>query len=418
MAFLSIEPLDVFCGRGNKLFGEPGSFGSVGMPPWPSVFAGAIRSRILVDQQISPVDLLLGNVSGKIAYSLGNGVQTGQILESGDPEYAIRAGSFRITWVSLLKGSHPIFPAPSDVIGLEGSDGRRQDATETSKFPLVSPEDSPEHISSSYPLSMPPIFKESRMGKPKRDYWIEGEALKAYLAGEPIGEKDVLPEDVLWTVEERVGIGMDPAARTVETGKLFTTEAVRLLPGVSFLVGVEGADELLPRDGLLRLGGDGRGALFRPSDATEPPMHADLDDVAKTGRFKLVLCTPGLFPNGWLLFGVSPEDFTLKWSAGGKSMSAKLVGASIGRCEVVSGWDLAREQPKKAQRIVPAGGVYWFKEAEGDVASVLERVAKGGLWEVAGDLWEGGTNEESVLLWRERRSEGFNNVLVGLWTKE
>src|SRR5690625_7970040 len=43
-----IEPLDVLFLRGNKMFGDPGSYGEALIPPWPSVAAGAIRSRMLV----------------------------------------------------------------------------------------------------------------------------------------------------------------------------------------------------------------------------------------------------------------------------------------------------------------------------------------------------------------------------------
>ena len=416
MEFLSIEPLDVFCGRGNKLFGEAGSFGSVGMPPWPSVFAGAIRSRILADKKIAPVDLLLGNISKGIASVLGKGVPTGRTLESGDLEYAVRAGDFRISWVGLEREDEPLIQAPADLVAFDLY-GAHQEEGDQTKMNLLSPGVLPKEVSSSYPLPMHPILRERGMGKLRRNLWISACALEAYLNGEAIEERNVLSDEALWTVEERVGIGMDPKARTVETGKLFTTEAIRLLPGVSFLVGVEGAGELLPKEGLLRLGGDGKGAVVRLFSGKKPNLHVDLKAIASKGRFKLVLLTPGLFANGWLPFGVNPDDFSLKWSAQGKRMTARLVAASLGRWEVVSGWDLAREQPKKAQRIVPAGGVYWLDETEGDVAEVLELIAKGGLWEVARELWDRDTNDEPVLLWRERRSEGFNNVLIGLWTR-
>ena len=47
MKSVFIEPLDVLVLRGNKLFGDPGSYGESLVPPWPSVAAGAIRSAIL-----------------------------------------------------------------------------------------------------------------------------------------------------------------------------------------------------------------------------------------------------------------------------------------------------------------------------------------------------------------------------------
>ncbi|MBI4864718.1 MAG: hypothetical protein HY815_31355 [Candidatus Riflebacteria bacterium] len=48
MAYLAIEPLDVLHLRGNRLFADSGH-GECVMPPWPSVFAGALRTRILAD---------------------------------------------------------------------------------------------------------------------------------------------------------------------------------------------------------------------------------------------------------------------------------------------------------------------------------------------------------------------------------
>ena len=51
---LFIEPLDVLILRGNKLFADAGSHGEALMPPWPSVAAGALRSRILIDAGIDP----------------------------------------------------------------------------------------------------------------------------------------------------------------------------------------------------------------------------------------------------------------------------------------------------------------------------------------------------------------------------
>ena len=57
-----IEPLDVLFLRGNKLFGDPGSFGEAMIPPWPSVAAGALRSRMLADAGIDLAAFARGEV--------------------------------------------------------------------------------------------------------------------------------------------------------------------------------------------------------------------------------------------------------------------------------------------------------------------------------------------------------------------
>jgi CRISPR-associated protein Cmr3 len=47
-AYVGFEPLDVLMPRGNRLFGG-GVHGESLMPPWPSVFSGALASRALAD---------------------------------------------------------------------------------------------------------------------------------------------------------------------------------------------------------------------------------------------------------------------------------------------------------------------------------------------------------------------------------
>jgi len=62
---LFIEPLDVLILRGNKLFADAGSHSEALMPPWPSVAAGALRSRMLIDAGIDPAAFaaVLGSVA-------------------------------------------------------------------------------------------------------------------------------------------------------------------------------------------------------------------------------------------------------------------------------------------------------------------------------------------------------------------
>ncbi len=50
--FRLLEPVDVLMLRGNVGYGDPGCYGESQVPPWPSVIAGALRSRILVDDGV------------------------------------------------------------------------------------------------------------------------------------------------------------------------------------------------------------------------------------------------------------------------------------------------------------------------------------------------------------------------------
>src|SRR5690606_5874829 len=107
---LLIEPLDVLVLRGNKLFADAGSHGEALMPPWPSVAAGALRSRMLADAGVD----LLQFAESKAA--LGNELASA----IGTP---VQPGSFRIAHFGLArrKGNasapvfEPLLPLPADV---------------------------------------------------------------------------------------------------------------------------------------------------------------------------------------------------------------------------------------------------------------------------------------------------------------
>jgi CRISPR-associated protein Cmr3 len=72
------------------------------------------------------------------------------------------------------------------------------------------------------------------------------------------------------------------------------------------------------------------------------------------------------------------------------------VCAAVPRHEVISGWDLARWQPKPALRAVPTGSVYWLDELEA-TPEALRKLASQELWsEPCEDA--------------ERRAEGFNRI--------
>ena len=75
------------------------------------------------------------------------------------------------------------------------------------------------------------------------------------------------------------------------------------------------------------------------------------------------------------------------------------------RHQVISGWDVAEDRPKPAQKVVPAGAVYSFERRNGDL-SALSELLQEGLWPLFGD-------EAKTYPWAQRRAEGFNNVLLG-----
>jgi CRISPR-associated protein Cmr3 len=378
MTTLFLEPLDVLFLRGNKLFGDPGSFGESLVPPWPSVAAGALRSRMLVDAGIDAAAFARGEARHP---------------ELGAPD---APGSFTVTAFSLARrkasGAVEILVAPPAdiVIGMEGD------------LPIVNrlqPTRLHEKIQSSAPLPLAAVLAEKTRGKPQSGYWFAETGWRKYLGGQTPDADDLVQTSALWGFDFRVGVGLDAPTRRASDGRLFSVQAVAMRDGVGFLATVAGANP--PRAGSVRLGGDGRAAAVHGIDWTPP--EPDYAAIAQSRRCRLVLTTPGLFEHGWLPTGAVPEqrrdDGAIRFALHG--VTGWIVGAAVPRFEVVSGWDLANWAPKSAQRAAPTGCVYWIEDLQA-TPEVLRKLAAQGLWSEEG--------QDTA-----RRAEGFNRFTWARW---
>jgi CRISPR-associated protein Cmr3 len=388
-----IEPLDVLYLRGNKLFGDAGSYGEALMPPWPSLAAGALRSRMLADHDI---DL------AAFAQARDRLPGLSDVLHAclGTPE---KPGEFRVSLFTLAcreQGQvQPCFPLPADVVVTAKTLDNATYLQPTAPHPA---------LSSSYALPQTPLLRAAGPAKPQGNLWLNAAGLGAYLNGEKLGKNHLLRGGELWQFDHRLGIALNGAQRTVAKGMLYTAQTVALNRrdgrnrgrDVGFLVGVDGASGLLPKNGLLRFGGDGRGAALQAVSPKNLLPAPDWRHIEQERRFRLVLATPGLFADGWRLPGLDADN---RWR-GPDGCTARLVAAAVHRADTVSGWDLARWQPKPAQRVAPVGSVYWFEDYQGKVEA-LGKLAADGFWAM-GDYPD-----------PSRRAEGFNNPLVAAWPK-
>lgn len=388
---VQITPIDVLFLRGNQLFGQGAGHSETLMPPWPSVFAGALRSRMLVDTEgalsaltdrgplPTPLDRILGSIE--------------------------QPGTFRVSHVALFAGERLVFPLPSDLVVLEPQDGES-----ALRVARASPRSLRDHaIVTNSPLPRVPVISDR--AKPRSGYWLDAVGFSQYQRGaRSIAPANLVSSSELWGHDFRLGIGLDADRRTAADGMLYTSQAVAMKPGVSFVVGVAGAEGALPGAGLLRLGGDGRGAsVAQWSPGAGAALPAPWAFRPSSDRFAVVLASPGLFPDGWALPGLREAGDALVWHVG--ALRARLLAASIPRHEIVSGWDLARVgeerqspngRPKPAERAVPRGAVYWFERTEGDL-SALDQLLVEGLWPLI-DQPD-----------RARRAEGYNSVWFSEW---
>lgn len=363
-----LEPLDVLFLRGNKLFGDPGSFGESQMPPWPSVAAGAIRSQMLVNDDF---DLSL--------FAKGNSLHP-QLGTPADP------GEFTVCDITLARrfkdgtSIETFRPLPADLIATEDSKGEF-------KIYRLKPTSLNDSINTSSPFLKVAAFATDRPAKPIPGMWLNQTGWQSYLDGVLPQASDLIRSDELWKIDLRVGVGLDTKHGSAEPHKLFSVQAVSLNDGHGFLVAIDGAEP--PSGGILRLGGDGRGASVSAANYQSP--EPDYDAIAASGHCRIILKTPGLFPAGWYPSGT---DDNMMFSFGG--VSGRLICAAVSRSETISGWDLAEWEPKPAQRVVPIGSVYWLEELQA-TADAMRKLAETGLWPKA-------EYDES------RRAEGFNRL--------
>ncbi|MFP7756011.1 type III-B CRISPR module-associated Cmr3 family protein [Thermodesulfobacteriota bacterium B35] len=376
-AYRIVTPTDVLFLRGNRLFGGAGEHGAAEMPPWPSVFAGAVASRILVDQ-------------GKIREITAHPDRAEEILAG------VAGEDFACTFLGLTHEGRVLLPLPADLVAV-----RPDDAPETYRLASIVPESTPVYLASSSPLPLLPVLRSSDRAKPAGSLWLDLEGWRRHLDGDMPDTGSLAPAGELWGLDHRLGIGRDPGSRTAAEGKIYTSEAVVLTAGTAFLAGFSGTN--IPEDGLLRLGGDGRGAeVSLPSGDVLPPGVGRPE--AGWDGFRMILTTPGVFPDGWLPPGCAEEDGGIFLACGG--LRAELRAAALGRHGVVSGWDMANHRPKPARRVVPAGSVYWFRVAEGDSGELVE-LWRRGLYAAAANL-----DEEYRV---SRRREGFSRAWFGAW---
>lgn len=364
-----IEPLDVLFLRGNKLFGDPGSFGECQILPWPSVAAGAIRSRMLADDQTDLNDFAANKIQHP---ELGTPKEPGAFVLSG-----FYLAQRRSEQIELL------MPPPADlVISKSDADTLSIQNLQPTAITLAS--------SAALPL-MPVLAQGNQRSKPVSGCWLTQAGWQTYLQGCTPTTDQLITSANLWKVEPRTGIGMNNQTGSVEEGRLFTTQAVAFQPNVGFIATVQGCNP--PQDGLLRLGGDGRSAAIRPASLNLPAV--DYAALCHAKRCRLILTSPGLFTAGWRPNGV---DENLQLNLPG--ITAQLVAAAVPRAETLSGWDLANKQPKTAQKIAPTGSVYWLHDLQATPESLQHWVEQG--------LWSNPCEDPA------RRAEGFNRFALAL----
>lgn len=305
-----------------------------------------------------------------------------------------------------LIGGMLYLPAPADAVAMDLGEPKqplRVLALRPEQLRAGEYLDFPEKATGLYPTQLPAFveddFKPAKMpvfwSMDKMACWLANDAPSEFVVPAKPGQSGEAPakpgtpdepgqpaklgDDGFWwgpETDERMHVWIERDSGSAKVGMLFKTAGLDFPEGATIAarVGDSGdagsaltdiakrLDTLHPLGGERRLahwvaGGDG--TMWKCPEAIGKAL-----DTAT--HVRMVLATPALFKGGWKpgwlngdLCGAPPES--------PEGFQLRLVGASISRWAPISGFSLEKGKtgPKEVRRLVPAGGVYFFKIEKG-----------------------------------------------------
>jgi CRISPR-associated protein Cmr3 len=321
--WIFIEPNDVWMFRDNKPFTAASDFVARSVfPPTPQTVQGAIRTAYLTQRKVNLKDFMAGKVDDEV---VGTPSKLGTMTIKG-PYVARRVnGKLEV-----------LYPMPMDVLKGKNERSGRDETT------VLKPT-SHKTFETNAPFDGWRALEGGGGNFKEASGFLTQQGMAEYLEGEkaPAVEHIVKAEDV-YSYEDRVGLALDRGRRANQQGHFYRAQFVRMRAGAGLLVGLD--DGALDTTGVIHIGGEARTGCYETVDVK-------LLDNRKQGNLKVVLLAPAWF-----------EDvYATDWSpfVGG----GKLVSTVLGKPQPISGWDVARNQPKPLRNFVPMGSVFYFEGA-------------------------------------------------------
>lgn len=340
-------------------FRESRPFDSIGgaqlssyFPPPSRTLAGAVRTTI---GDFCNVDWH--------RYNAGDNLYAALREQMGD---ARSFGTFQMNGPYLLEKGEVLYPAPLLLLEKEQEIVRLMPGEDEIECDLGR-------------VRLPQLSQPLPGASPLENTWLTRAGLERVLAdgaGVPNLEigNEVRQAKLLWSGEERLGIGRDTRRRANIEGLLYQTRHIRLHEGISLGVEVRGIeDKFQPTEEVVRLGGEGRFSAIAVSAVPRAPLAVP---IPASNRLLLVLLTPADFSNqndnaDWKPAGFLQKGGVWRWELEGATL--RLVSAILGKTVREGGWDMANHRPRPLRSLVPAGSCYYC-EVEGDVSSAVEQL--------------------------------------------
>lgn len=297
-------------------------------------------------------------------------------------------GSLMFEGPFVLEDGVPLVPVPRHVVGLTEGEKWRPAA-------LLAP-GSPVACDLGEAVRLPGVVGDaSRVEpaklKPGTGWWMRLDALPSVLRGGLPPGGALVPQECLWRVERRIGLGRDFERRTAEEGKLYSARFVRPSARVAIGARVSGVpgEWRLPLGLLIPLGGEGRFVEcepWEPGAALSVP-EMPVRDAFSTGRVMVVALTPLVLPDA-VVRGAAPIP-----ELGG----ARVLSACLDRPQRIGGWNSLARAPSPTRSVVPAGSVLFCELERGSRLATME--------------WP----RDRLPRIGERIAHGYGAVAIGVW---
>ncbi len=343
-----ITPLDVLLFRSSRPFSKGENFIAHMGDITPLTFAGAIRSKFISIKGSGDIPSDWYDINKHSEFK-----ETVDIIGTPGSEGKIRFfGTYPVD-----PSKNELFPCPNDVVKGENNSNL--------KFLLMPNQYYIFKISEKYAVTSGQ--KDSFYIKEHGGFIIRS-GLKTYLSGNIPDSNEFKSKDQIILEERRVGIEIDTYKKTTKEGMFYSIDYIRPCKGYAFSVWINDSFSL-PTEGLLKIGGEGRGASYEIINNDRFTFSDIIQDVNNYHRFKLYLSTPAVFlgENGKNVFMPSPER--LKEKLG---VSVKLISMIPGKPMRIGGWDMASNMQKPLRYAVRSGAVYFYEIKDGKIDENIE----------------------------------------------
>ncbi len=306
----------------------------------PQTLAGAIRTLLLEAHGVNLAEF------GEYVKKSGS---FDQALH-GFGERVSMLGEVTVNGPWLCKNGEVLFPIPANLKLIKQ---KPQSAT-TDRIIRLDPLQTPPRDWQSKESGMLPLWYHGREStKPFPECYLTSNGIRAYLEGGEPEIKDVIYPEDLYTIDRRVGIGIDEKLNSAKESLIYTAGMLSLKPEVSFCAEIRGDSQIinpLNQSGLLmKFGGEGKCVEISKYTGTICP---NMGDRHGDGNL-LVLTTPAWF-DGW------------------KPRKLPCIAAAVSGYDGISGWDLASRGPKPNRFMVRAGSVYFLPGNEDFSGGLVE----------------------------------------------